>query len=130
MSASPTPFSGLAAPLTSSIRRQTALLGLNVVESGLNAPKVTATIVSATQRPGMLTIENQHVVPVDSILSLSVEVGLVDAAGESLIESQMLEVKGRAISGNSPLDEESLAQRRREGLLDDMAEMIVSYLFH
>ena len=124
-----TPYPGLVAPLTSAIRRQSAASGLHVVRTRQDVPRIEATIVAVAQRPGMLRAEAGHLLPVDTIWSISVEATLVDANGQIAVGPELIEIKGRAYSGTTVQSEESMGQHRREALMDDVADAIVTFMF-
>ena len=118
-----TAYPGLAGPLTAALRKRLAKSGLKVVHDG-DAPRLQVTIVQVSSGPGMLTSQDDRLRPVDSIESIAVEYLLKSSSGEEMTEVDIVEVSGRAYSGGSPLAEESLGQRERQALLDELADAI------
>lgn len=122
-----TAYSGLAGPLTAALRQRLAKSGLNVVYDG-GAPSLEVTIVQVSSGPGMLTAREDRLRPVDSIESVVAEFTLTSSGGKTLVEPDRVEASGRAYSGGGPLAEESLGQRRRQALLDELADAIAERL--
>jgi hypothetical protein len=124
-----TPYADLVAPLTAAIRHRLARGGIRVVSGNKGAPRLHVTIVGVEGKPGMLGVENDRLVPLDTIWSIRVETTIRSTNGTMLAEPEVLLAHGRAFSGDSPTSEEALGKRRRQALLEDLAEYIARYLF-
>ena len=124
-----TSYADLAAPLTTAIRHRLARSGIRVVSGNKGAPRLLVTIVSVQGEPGMLGVRNNRLVPLDTMWSIRVEATIRSANGTTLTEPEVLLAHGRAFSGDSAMSEEALGKRRRQVLLEDLAEYVAQYLF-
>jgi hypothetical protein len=124
-----TAYAGSATPLTSALRRKTAEFGLDVESSGASAARLIVAIVNINNQAGQLKVDDRRLLPMDTIWRIEVEARLEDAAGNIIIPEQSFVASGRALVQGSPDLEEARAKDRRTALFDDLAEMIVSYMF-
>ena len=122
-----TPIVDLVGPMTRSLRIHAATAGLTV--KGAGAPKLVATIVSVTSAPGQLTREGDTLYPLDKLQTISVVAHIEDRDGRILVEEQRFTHAGRSLAGNTVETELALEADRRYGILDDIAAMIVEYMF-
>jgi hypothetical protein len=118
---------GLVGPFTQALREQTALTGIRVVKAG--APRLIAIIVDVTVRPGQLAREGKNLYPLDKIQTISVVARIEAEDGRVIVPEQRFTHGGRSLAGETAQTEVALEADRRIGILDDIAEMIVSYMF-
>jgi hypothetical protein len=124
-----TAFSSAAAPLTTALRRKAAEAGVNVESSGARAARLIVTIVKIDNEAGMLKADDKQLIPLDTIWRIEVEAQLEDAAGNIIVARQSFVASGRSLVQGSPDLEEARATDRRAAILEDIADMIVSYMF-
>lgn len=125
-----TPYASLSAPMTSVLRQRLAASGVEVVLKGAGAARLLVVILQVDGAPGMLGTQGDHLVPVDTLWRMVAEARVVEASGKAIVGPTRFEVEGRSFAqGGSPLAEESLGQRARTDLLDELADAIVSQLF-
>jgi hypothetical protein len=125
-----TPYPSLAGPMTSVLRQRLAVSGVEVVSKGAGAVRLRVTILQVQGDPGMLGTRGDQLVPVDTIWRIEAEARVIGLDGKNLRGPIRFDVQGRAFAqGGSALGEESLGQRERTNLLDDLADAIVSKLF-
>jgi hypothetical protein len=125
-----TSYPSLAGPMTSVLRHRLAVSGVDVVSKGAGAVRLQVTILQVDGDPGMLGTQGDHLVPVDTIWRIEAEARVIGLDGKNLKGPTQFDVQGRSFAqGGSPLGEESLGQRERTSLLDELADAIVSKLF-
>jgi outer membrane lipopolysaccharide assembly protein LptE/RlpB len=124
-----TPFPGLASPITSALRKRLVQAGIEVVGSGHGAPRIEIRLVEVDSSPGMLTASNGRLKPMDTIWSIAATVTVSKPGAPALAGPRRFEVKGRSFSGDGVLAEESLGERRRVALIDDLVDQIVADMF-
>ncbi|MCP4674966.1 MAG: hypothetical protein GY854_05565 [Deltaproteobacteria bacterium] len=124
-----TSYPGLAGPLSAAVRKRLARSGVEVVGSGKGAPRLEITIVEARGETGMLTTRDDRLTPVDTIWHIIVEARITRLGDDEAQAPEQFEAQGRAYSGGTVLAEESLGHRRRQALLDDLADAIATYFF-
>jgi hypothetical protein len=122
-----TAHAGLIAPLTKALRLKTQAAGIRVASSG--SPRLVATIVAVTSGPGMLAREGTDLYPVDKIQTIEVRAHVEGVDGSIVVPVRVFKARGRSLAGNNTQSEVILEANRRIGILDDIAEMIVAYLF-
>jgi hypothetical protein len=124
-----TAFSGLAAPLTSALRRKTAEAGVPMESGGARVANLKVTIVSVNGEAGMLKVQGDELVPRDKIWRIDVEAEMTDRAGNILVTQERFSASGRAFVEVEPSSEEALGAERRAALMDDIADAVVNYMF-
>ena len=125
-----TPYPSLAGPLTSVLRHRLAVSGVEVVNKSAGTARLQVKILGVQGDPGMLGTQGDQLVPVDTVWRIEAEARVIGSDGEDLKGPTLFDVQGRAFAqGGSALGEESLGQRERTDLLDDLADAIVSKLF-
>lgn len=134
-----TSYPDLSGPLTSAVRRRLSRDGLLVVGKGHGAAQLQITILEVRTRPGMLgtegnrlegnRLERNRLIPIDTIWRIQTEAELTEPGGAQIASGEQFMVEGRAFSPSGALSEESLGHRRRQALLDDLADAISKRLF-
>ncbi len=124
-----TAFSAATSPLTASLRRRAAEHGIRVESSDPRATILKTEIVAVHSDAGMLKADDKRLYPLDSILRIEVTAHLEDASGKVIVPKERFKAQGRSLVHGSPDLEETRSQERRTSLLDDLADMIVSYFF-
>jgi hypothetical protein len=124
-----TAFPDIAGALTKALRIRTQESGLRVVARSGGVHRLRATIVAVNGAPGMLTADGDRLKPLDTIWQVTVEARLEDADGRVVKGPERFEAAGRAYSGPNPVSEEAIGHERRLALEDDIANMIVRYMF-
>ncbi len=124
-----TAYPGLAGPLSAAVRKRLARSGVKVVGSKKGAPRLEITITDARGVPGMLTTRDDRLTPVDTVWNITVEAKITRLGDDDLAPLEQFEAQGRAYSGGTVLAEESLGHRRRQVLLDDLADDIARFFF-
>jgi hypothetical protein len=124
-----TPYPGLSHSLTSALRHRLSTSGIRVVRGGNRVAGLRVTILAVEGRPGMLGTREGHLIPLDSIWRIRADARLTGPDGLEIAGSDQFQVVGRSYSGGNPQAEESLGDRRRLSLVDDLADAVVAYLF-
>jgi outer membrane lipopolysaccharide assembly protein LptE/RlpB len=127
--ANATARAGLAAPLTSALRKRLARSGIEVTRKGAAHARLEVEILEVGSEPGMVSTEDGRLVPEDAIWSVRAVARLVDPGGRPLAEPVWISRRGRASTGGSVHAEQALGHRRRLQLLDELADGIVAELF-
>jgi hypothetical protein len=124
-----TAFPGIAAGLTKVLRIKSQESGLRVVPGKKGVHRLRVRIVSIEDKPGMLEVREGHLSPLESIWYIRAEASLEDPAGRLVKGPRLFEVGGRAFAGGNPAAEEALGDSRRQALQDDLAGLIIEFLF-
>ena len=123
-----TPYAGLAGPLTDALRTRAKISGIRVAAKG--APKLIVTIASVTSRAGSIGVDGNRLYPIDKVQTIKVVAFVEGSNGRVLVSEESFEAHGRSPAGDSVRTEAAMEASRRGGILDEIAEMIVSYMFY
>lgn len=118
---------GLSGPLTDALRQQAAMRGLTIVSENTHAVRLEVVILSVSVAPGALTAERGALAPLDSIWRIDAEARLEGGLGRVEDGPHAFHVHGRSYRGGGMLEEDTLAERRRSVLIEDLAANIVEF---
>ncbi len=77
----------------------------------------------------MLGVKADKLYPVDTIWRIRATARLIDSESKLIAGPFHFDVTGRAYSGDTVLAEEALGHRRRQTLMDRLADDIAQHLF-
>jgi hypothetical protein len=124
-----TPFRGIGPALTEALRIKTEKSGLRVVAGSQGAYRLRVTILEVNDEPGQLEASGGHLGRIDTIWYVRVEAVLENRSGRPVRGPRVFEAGGRSFSGANPTAEASLGHARQMAIQDDVADLIVEYLF-
>lgn len=124
-----TAIPGVAAALTHSLRLETQGSGLDVAASEQGVHRLRVVIVDAQKTPGMVEVRGGHLNPVENIWTIRADATLEDPAGKPIRGPRRFEVGGRSYAGGNIASDEALGESRRLDLQNEMAALIVEYMF-
>ncbi len=124
-----TAFPCVASALTEALRTKTRQSGLRVTPGAAKAYRLRVRIVNVGSTPGMLRVANGHLDPLEQVWLIRAEATLEDPSGRAVRGPKAFEAGGRSLASGNPSADEALGHRRRLALQEDLAELIVDFMF-